>query len=225
MLSSNQTVTQKYYVIRALRKALFRCDDLIIKTVLLTLAVTLDGLAAAVSLGCGGVFIPKRSAFILAAVGAAFLGVSALCGNLLLSFIPAAVCNIICAVLLTILGLYEIFKSRLKNVLEPKMKKDNPNVIFLDEMKSDTDHNNIISARESVALSIALSADSLLTGAVSAGVEAMSFPILLRCVFAAGFLFIYAGNAFARRFCRLVPFDLSILCGVMLIILGWGTLI
>jgi putative sporulation protein YtaF len=193
---------------------------LIFKTVLLTLAVTLDGFAAAVSLGCGGVFIPKRSAFILAAVGAVFLGISALFGNLLLSFIPAAVCDIICAVLLSLLGIYEIFKSRLKNALEPKMKKDNPNVIFLDEMKSDTDHNNIISARESVALSVALSADSLITGAVSAGVDRVNLPLLLLAVFTVGFIFIFFGNALARKFCKLVPFDLSVLCGGMLILLG-----
>jgi putative sporulation protein YtaF len=193
---------------------------LIFKIILLTLAVTLDGFAAAVSLGCGGVFIPKRSALILSAVGALFLGVSALFGNLLLSFVPAAVCNIICAVLLSFLGLYEIFKSRLKAALEPKMKKDNPNVIFLDEMKSDTDHNNVISPRESVALSVALSADSLITGAVSAGVEAMNFPLLMFIVFAAGFVLIFSGNALARKICKNIPFDLSIVCGLMLILLG-----
>jgi putative sporulation protein YtaF len=193
---------------------------LFVKILLLTLAVTLDGLAAAVSMGCGGIFIPKRSAAILAAVGAGFLGVSALFGSVILRVIPAAVCNIICAVLMVFLGLYEIFKSRLKARLEPKMKEDDPNAIFLDEAKSDTDHNNIISAKESLALSVALSADSLVTGTVSAGIEGMSVPLLLTAVFALGFVFIFFGNALALRLRCIISFDLSKVCGAFLIALG-----
>jgi putative sporulation protein YtaF len=193
---------------------------LIIKIVLLTLAVTLDGLAAAVSMGCGGIHIPKRSAAILAAVGAAFLGVSALFGSVILGIIPEKICNLICAILMVCLGLYEMFKSNLKKRFAPKMKEDNLNAIFLDEAKSDTDHNNIISARESLALSVALSADSLVTGTVSAGVAGMSLPLLLSAVFLTGFTFIFFGNALALKLRCMVSFDLSKICGAFLIALG-----
>jgi putative sporulation protein YtaF len=197
-----------------------RCDFLIVKILLLTIAVTLDGLAAAVSMGCGGIFIPKRSAAILAAVGAVFLGVSTVFGNVLLSIIPEAVCTAICAVLMTLLGLYEMFKSRLKARFAPKMKADDPNAIFLDEAKSDTDHNNIISVKESLALSVALSADSLVTGTVSAGVTGMSLPALLAAVFFTGFVFIFFGNAAALKLRCIISFDLSKICGAFLIALG-----
>jgi putative sporulation protein YtaF len=217
----NKSSPRKYYVLcAAAQKLYFRCDFLLFKIVLLTLAVTLDGLAAAVSMGCGGILIPKRSAAVLSLIGAAFLGASTVFGRVLLGIIPESVCNIICAALMTLLGLYEIFKSRLKQRFEPKMKENDPNVIFLDESKSDTDHNNIISVKESLALSIALSADSLVTGTVSAGAGGMSLPILLLSVFSAGFVFIFFGNALALRLRKILCFDLSKICGAFLILLG-----
>jgi putative sporulation protein YtaF len=192
-----------------------------IKLFLLICVVTADGFAAAVCLGGGGVRIPWRSAFVIACVGTLFLGVSSLFSEALATLFPEILFKILSAVLLVLLGFYNIFKDFLRKKYEPDMNENDPTIIFLDEIKADTDHNKIISVKESVLLSAALSADSLAVGAVSYAITGENpLWLVLILTFAAGLLFIIFGNRLGLRTAKIMKFDLTKLCGAALIIFG-----
>ncbi|MDR0947704.1 MAG: manganese efflux pump [Ruminococcus sp.] len=192
-----------------------------INLLMLILVVTADGFAAAVAMGGSGVRIPWRSAVVIAFTGTLFLGVSAIFSETLAQFIPETICKITSALLLSMLGLYNIFKDFLRKKYEPDMKDEDPAIVFLDEIKADTDKNKIISIKESVLLSAALSADSLIVGALSSGIigETPLWAVLL-IIFAAGLILIKGGNRLGLKAAKIMNFDLTKLCGVILIIFG-----
>jgi putative sporulation protein YtaF len=180
-----------------------------------------DGFAAAVAMACSGIRIPARSAVVLSLTGTVFLGVSAFFADSIGSFFPPLLCKLISAALLIALGLYNIFKEKLRKRYEPQIAETNPSIIFLDELKSDTDHNKIISVREAAVLSVVLSADSLATGAASAKITEGFLPPTLLITFIAGFSLIVCGNRLGRSeiFCKL-DLDFEKLAGVILILLA-----
>jgi putative sporulation protein YtaF len=190
------------------------------RIILLILAVTVDGLAAAVSMGCGGIHIPVRSAAVLSFTGTAFLAVSVILSERISGFFPPIVGKIISAALLVALGLINIFKERLRKRFEPGIPESNRSIIFLDELKSDTDHNKIISLTEAGALSVALSADSLATGAASARITSGYLILTLTITFVTGLAFILFGNRLGCRFAACNGLNFEKICGVILILLA-----
>lgn len=172
-------------------------------------------------MSCSGIHIPARSAAVLSLTGTAFLGVSAFFANSIGSFLPPMLCKIVSAVLLTALGLYNIFKERLRKRFESGMAESNPSIIFLDERRSDTDHNKIISVREAAVLSVVLSADSLATGVAGADITEGFLVQTLLINFIAGLCLIICGNRLGRsKFICNLNFDFEKLAGVILILLA-----
>jgi putative sporulation protein YtaF len=186
---------------------------------MLILVVTADGFAAAVSMGGSGVRIPWRSAAVIAFTGTLFLGISAIFSDALTAIFPEILCKIISAALLIILGLINICKDVLRKKYETQKKQEDLAVIFLDEIKADTDKNKIISIKESVLLSAALSADSLIVGSSKIIAETPLW-IVLTIIFASGLLLIKSGNRLGLKAAKTINFDLSKLCGGVLILFG-----
>jgi putative sporulation protein YtaF len=186
--------------------------------ILLITAVTVDGFAAAVTMGGAGIRIPTRSAAVLALTGTAFLGISVFFADSLSLFVNPLVFKILSAALLTILGVINIFKARLRCLFEARIKGNS--VIFLDELRSDTDCNKIISVKEAVALSVVLSADSLATGAASSAITEGIFPLTLICTYICGFSLVAAGNRLGMKMSCITKIDFEKICGVILIILA-----
>jgi putative sporulation protein YtaF len=185
---------------------------------LLVFAVTVDGFAAAVTMGGSGIRIPVRSAVVLASVGTAFLGVSVFFSERIGSLFDPLFFSLISAVLLTLLGLYNITKAHLRNLFEARLRGNS--VIFLDERGSDTDHNKIISVKESIALSVVLSADSLATGAASAAITDGHLAATLVCTFITGLLLVIIGNKLGKSIALVTKIDFEKICGVVLIVLA-----
>jgi putative sporulation protein YtaF len=188
---------------------------------MLILSVTADAFAAAASMGGSKIHIPVRSAAVIAFVGTAFLGVSAAFSELIALFLPEIVCTIASALILFALGFINIFKNILREKYEPGLKDDAPAVLFLDENKADSDHNQIISVKEAALLSAALSADSLFVGIVSPGLTQV-LPLwgILLLTMITGLIFIITGNKLGLTAAKITKIDLSKICGGLLILLG-----
>jgi putative sporulation protein YtaF len=186
--------------------------------VLLIFAVTIDGFAAAITMGGAGIHIPKKSAAVLSLTGTAFLGVSAFFSTSIGALFPIGVLKIISAALLAALGIADIVKKSLRK----RYEKDCPSAIFLDETKSDKNHDKVISLREAMSLSVVLSADSLATGAASARImsENLNLPITLAATLVVGFFAVLIGNRLGKNLLRVCKFDFEKLCGVVLILLA-----
>ncbi|MDR0987748.1 MAG: hypothetical protein LBL98_08670 [Ruminococcus sp.] len=186
------------------------------RIVLLITAVTIDGFAAAMTMGSSGIHIPKRSAAVLSLTGTAFLGVSAFFSMSICAFFPVIGLKIISSALLLALGIADIVKKSLREHYAED--PENASAIFLDETKSDKNHDKIISLREALSLSVVLSADSLATGAASARIMSGFLPITLAVTFVVGFALVIIGNRLGKHLSR--NFGFEKLCGVVLIALA-----
>ena len=138
---------------------------------------------------------------------------------MLSAVVPEGVCGAISAATLVALGIFNL----LRNYLEKLVKRKNsggPAMLYFDGTAADTDHSKSISPKEAIALSVALSADSLVTG-ISAGLGKMNLPILCAGAFVAGIIAVSLGWRLGRKIVSSFNLDLGWLCGAMLIILAF----
>jgi putative Mn2+ efflux pump MntP len=183
---------------------------LILRIALLIFAVTIDGFAAALTMGGCKITIPARSAAVLSLIGTVFLAVSLVLSDFAAGYVPFFYLKIASTAVLAALGVWSIVKSRPKKDIE---------------CDSDKNRDKVISVKEALALSVVLSADSLATGAASSHIAEGVIPMTLIITFAAGFLFVMAGNRLGKQISKLLKFDFEKLCGYILILLAAVNLI
>jgi putative Mn2+ efflux pump MntP len=169
-------------------------------------------------MGAAGIHIPKKSAAILSLTGTAFLGVSAFFSTSIGALFPLGLLKIISASLLAALGIADIVKKNLRKCCEKD--PESASAIFLDETKSDKNHDKVISLREALSLSVVLSADSLATGAAGAVIMNGNLLATLAATLIVGFSAVIIGNRLGKNVLRLCKFDFEKLCGVVLILLA-----
>ncbi len=194
-----------------------------LKIILLIIAVCTDGFAAAVGIGAAGIKIPVRSAAVISFTGTLFLSCSVAFADAVKRVIPENVCGIVSFVLLLALGLFNLFQNFFRSLAERgKRNSSKPSAaeLFFNGAAADADNSKSISVREAIALSVALSADSLVTG-VSAGLGKVNLPLLSVGTFAAGMLSIALGQRLGRKIVSSFRINLGWLCGAVLIVLAF----
>ncbi len=201
-----------------------RYDFTVTDVILLAAAVSMDGFAAALGMGGSGITIPFRSSLIISFTGTFFLGVSVALGGIVKNAIPGTVCTAVSFTLLMLLGIFDLLKDVFKKIISKRRKGSNETAILLfDETAADKDNSKSISAAEAVTLSIALSADSAVTG-ISAGLGNIFLPFLLAVTFAAGLISVTVGQIIGRKANSLIKADTGKLCGIILILLAFSRL-
>ena len=194
---------------------------------LLALAVCMDTFFAAVGCSMHGIVIPKRCALLISTVGTAFLTVSLFGAQMLEHILPEHVFDYAGFLILLFLGISQLMKEMLTALFRKHRPHWKWNALGLvidicfDETLADTDHSQILSMREAIAYSAALSLDSLASG-LGAGIQKQDIPVCLAVTFCAGFLLTLAGTKIGR-ICH-KRHSLSWLGGVLLLILAFGRL-
>lgn len=182
----------------------------------------MDGFSAAVGIGSAGIKIPLRSAVMISFTGTLFLSVSVALAGAARIAVPEAVCSAVSFILLIALGIFNLFRNFFRKILSGTEKsRENPAMLLFDGTAADKDDSKSISVREAVALSIALSADSAVTG-ISAGLGNISLPILSAMTFAVGLASILIGWKLGSAAAKAFDADLGWLCGVVLIVLAFN---
>lgn len=198
--------------------------------VILAFSCSIDAFAASFAYGSNKIKIPMLSVQIINFLCSAFLGISLLIGALVRGFLPGELAKIICFVVLLILGVIKLWDSitkaliRKHNVINKQLKFSMFNFKFIlnlysNPLDADVDASKSISPAEAVALAISLSLDGL-----AAGFGAALGHVNVWAAFLASLAFTTAavlagcrlGNALAGK----LPFDLSWLAGVILILLA-----
>ena len=181
----------------------------------------MDGFAAAIGMGSAGIKIPLRSAVMISFTGTLFLSVSvALAGAARLA-VSEELCSAVSFILLIALGIFNLFRNFLKDIiLKGGNKSENPAILLFDGTAADKDNSKSISVKEAAILSIALSADSVVTG-ISAGLGKISLPLLSAMTFAAGIASIIFGRKLGEKAASALNINLGWLCGTVLIILAF----
>ena len=204
--------------------------EIVAELLLMLMALSIDAFAASFAYGVSSIKIPWPSVFILAGVSSLVLALSASLGLLIKGLIPDDCIKALCFTLLLILGVIKLFDSFIKSIIRRKNGVDGHlsfqllNLhfvlrVYADPDIADADQSKVLSAKEAVSLSFALSLDSL---AVGFGASMATFNVLLAIPvsFVVGLLAVTLGSALGRKLQRSLNSDMSWISGLMLIVLA-----
>jgi putative sporulation protein YtaF len=192
-----------------------------LKILLLVTAVSADSFAASIGFGSAKIKIPFKSALVISIIGTVSLSLSVLFADVIGLFLSAAACRWVSFCLLMLLGIYNLSHDSIKNEIK-KHKKDKSFAVnlYLDETAADKDNSKSLSAGEAVALAVALSADSIVTG-VSAGLTKVNIFVLSLTSLIFGIMSIILGCLIGQRLSLKKTMDFGFMCGGILIVLAF----
>lgn len=197
-------------------------------------AVSLDSMTAGFSYGTDNVHIKPSSLLLLVLVPALFITVAQGLGSFVAYFLPAGILPCLSFFLLFLIGIAKLFESLIRLLAKKRpslmgnwgCKIKQLNIVFtvyLSPEEANRTELQVLSVKEALLLSLALSLDSILVG--------MAFcftplsPVLL--FFSAAFcnlLLFSGGYLLGRLLSRLLHFDLSWLSGLCLLLLAFRAL-
>lgn len=202
--------------------------------VLFLTAVSLDSLTAGFSYGTDEVHVRVSSLLPLALVPALFITAAQSLGSFVGSLLPAGILPCLSFLLLFLIGIAKLFESliRLLAKKHPSLignwgcKIKQLNIVFtvyLSPEEANRTELQVLSFRESLLLSLALSLDSILVGMAFCFTPLSPFLLFLSAAFCNLILF-SGGYLLGRLLFRLLRFDLSWLSGLCLLLLAFRAL-
>lgn len=194
------------------------------------LAVTLDSLTAGLTYGTRKVRILPLSYLILICIPALFITAANQLGTLLACLLPPQVLPWISFLLLFLLGISKIIESLIRRLAakHPSLTRNwgckikQINIIFtiyLSPEYANGEDLQILSAKEALLLSLALSLDSILVG-MAFTTDAVSWVFLFLLAVLFNLLFFLIGYLAGHVLCHLFHVDLSWLSGLLLLLLA-----
>ena len=198
-------------------------------------AVSVDSLTAGLTYGTQRVRIRRSAYLVLVFVPALFITLANRIGSCICYFLPENILPFLSFTLLMLLALSKLTESLLRFLARryPSLSRNwglkikQINIIFtvyLSPEDANQEDLQILSAREALLLSLALSLDSVLVGmAFTTG----PLPLLLLFLLAAffNFLLFTAGYAFGHLVSSVLRIDLSWLSGLFLLLLALQSLL
>lgn len=198
-------------------------------------AVSIDSLTAGLTYGTQRVHIKPFSYLILICIPAVFITAANRIGSHILSFLPEAVLPFLSFSLLMILGFSKLSESliRLLAHKHPSLTRNwgckikQINIIFtvyLSPEDANQDDLQILTPKEALLLSLALSLDSVLVGmAFHTGPLPLAALFFLAALF--NLLLFAAGYGFGHLISSVLRIDLSWLSGLFLLLLALQALL
>lgn len=200
------------------------------EALLLVTALSLDSLVSGFSYGSNHIRIPFRSIFLISLICCETLAIALYLGSFLQTWLPFETATAICFLLLLCLGMFRVFDSTIKAFIrrhhsfKKKLSFSAFHLRFIlnvyaNPEAADRDHSKHLSPSEAAFLAIALSFDGLAVG-FGAGITAANPFLIPLFAFFADMLYLALGCFLGQRIAKQIPFDLSWLSGVLLIILA-----
>lgn len=193
-------------------------------------AVSIDSLTAGLTYGTQRVKIRRSAYFILIFIPALFITLANHIGSLIILFLPKSVLPFLSFTLLALLGLSKLTESLLRLLAHkyPSLSRNwgwkikQINIIFtiyLSPEDANQEDLQILSAKESLLLALALSLDSVLVGmAFTTGTLPDQLLFFLASLF--NLILFTAGYALGHLASRVLHIDLSWLSGLFLLLLA-----
>lgn len=202
----------------------------VLESLFLVIALTTDTFVASFAYGTNKIKIPVSSICIMTVISSATLCIAILAGSLVRPYLPVYVTKSISFLILMVLGIVKLFDSSVKACIRKHkclQKKISFSVmhlnfildVYADPEIADCDCSNTLSPKEAVALALAVSIDGLAVGFGSALMHISLLPIMIFAILF-GFGAVKIGCTVGNRLSESIPFDLSWLSGVLLIILA-----
>ena len=193
-------------------------------------AVSLDSLTAGFSYGTGRVHVKALSFLILACVPALFITAAGRIGETVGSLLPPGVLPFLSFFMLAAIGIAKLLESLIRSIAKnhPSLMGNwgcqikQINIIFtvyLSPEDANREDLQVLSPKEALLLSLALSLDSVLAGmAFTTGTLPLAALFLLSALF--NLILFMAGYGFGHLASSVLRVDLSWLSGLFLLILA-----
>lgn len=198
--------------------------------ILFLLAVSLDSMTAGFSYGTQKVHIKASSFLLLTCIPAVLITAANRLSHLLFLFLPQEALPFLSFFLLFLIGCSKLMESLIRHLAQkyPSLTRNwgyrikQLNIIFtiyLSPEDANKEDLQILSAKEALLLSLALSLDSILVGmAFTTGPISWPFFLLLAMFF--NLLLFSTGYFLGRLLCKVLHMDLSWLSGLFLLLLA-----
>ena len=201
---------------------------------LFLVAVSLDSLTAGFSYGAGRVHIKALSLLFLACVPALFITAAGRIGEVVGSLLPSGVLPVLSFFMLAVIGVAKLLESLIRSIAKkhPSLMGNwgcqikQINIIFtvyLSPEEANRTDLQVLSAKEALLLSLALSLDSVLVGMAFPSAAVPPLTLFLCATLFNLFLFI-TGCLTGRLLSRVLRIDLSWLSGLCLLLLAFRAL-
>lgn len=198
---------------------------------LLVIALSVDAFVASFAYGSDKIKIPVISVAIISSICSMVLIVSTLLGSFIKQFIPPHSTNIICFIILFILGTIKLFDSSIKSFirknanLKKELKFSAFNLSFIlniyaDPQNADCDSSKILSPAEAAPLAFALSIDGLAVG-IGAGLVTINFVEIVILSLLSNAIAVLLGSYMGYKIAESTDLNLSWISGTLLIILSF----
>lgn len=201
---------------------------------LFLVAVSLDSLTAGFSYGAGRVHVKPLSLLLLACVPALFITVAGSLGEIISLLLPPGVLPFLSFFMLAAIGIAKLLESLIRITAKkyPSLTRNwgcqikQLNIIFtvyLSPEEANRTDLQVLSPKEALLLSLALSLDSILVG-MAFPAAAVSRLTLFLCASLFNLLLFVTGCLSGRLLFRILRIDLSWLSGLCLLLLAFRTL-
>lgn len=204
------------------------------EAVVLALALSMDAFFASFSYGSNRIRIPLRSVFVVNAVSATLLGTALLIGSVVRQYVPHWLTVMICFLILFILGMVKLLDSITKSIIrkhggiQGNIKFSFLNFRFVlnlyaDPESADVDQSKVISPMEAATLAVALSLDGMAVGFGAALGNVNGWAVICAAIVTDALAVIigcWLGNKVAKK----LPFNISWLSGILLIVMAFSKL-
>lgn len=198
--------------------------------ILFLLAVSLDSMTAGFSYGTQKVHIRASAFFLLVCIPAVFITAASQLSHLLFFFLPEEALPFLSFFLLFLIGCSKLTESLIRYLAKkhPSLARNwgcrikQLNIIFtiyLSPEDANKEDLQILSAKEALLLSLALSLDSILVG-MAFTTESISWLSFLLLAMFFNLLLFSAGYCLGRLLCKVLHMDLSWLSGLFLLLLA-----
>lgn len=207
----------------------------VLPIILFLIAVSIDSSTAGLTYGTSGVYIKPSAYCLLICIPAVFITISNRLGALLLRFLPENLLPLISFLLFFLLALEKLAESLIRHLADkyPSLAKNwgckikQVNIIFtiyLSPEDANRDDKQVLTAKEALFLSLALSLDSILVG-MAFTIVAIPWMLLFFLAAFMNYLFFLTGYGAGRVLSAKTKVDLSWLSGLFLLLLAVSSLL
>jgi len=195
-------------------------------------AISLDAFVCSFAYGSKGIKIPIKSAWIINLICSGVIGLALFAGSIIRQYIPYGFAEAISFAILFILGIAKLLDSitisiiRKHSAINKEIKFSLLNFKFILNLyanpeQADIDGSKILSMPEAVSLALALSLDGLAVG-LGAAIGNANILIVFISTLIADMIALLAGAFLGNKAGKKIPFNLSWLCGALLISLAFS---
>lgn len=206
-----------------------------LEAILLVTALCIDAFVASIAYGTNKIKIPFISIITINVVCSSLLGISLYLGSLIREMVPGNFIAMIGILILLILGIYQLFESLVKGLIDKQLNKNKKMnfqlfdlrfvlEVYVDEIKADIDKSKRLNTKEAFALALALSLDGLAAG-VGSGLGSINYVQVLLYSLIFHMIAIGSGILLGRKISKESKINISWVSGTILIFLALFKLI